>query len=99
MIVAPQWEAGQKTDAGESVIFSWAKHPADKSDDEYTIYWELGSDGAINMGPPYAKPMELGWQAFALSLIADEATNDEKNSEPPILTRPRQLQFRVDRAG
>lgn len=87
------WEAGQKTDAGESVIFSWAKHPADKSDDEYTIYWELGSDGAINMGPPYAKPMELGWQAFALSLIADEAINHEKNVNRRFLHDPANFNF------
>ncbi|WP_377830869.1 nodulate formation efficiency C protein (plasmid) [Bradyrhizobium lupini] len=72
------WEAGQKTETGEPVIFSWAKHRDDKEGDEYTIIWEVASNGAIRVGPPYAKPIELGWKAFALSLIASEVTDDEK---------------------
>lgn len=87
------WEAGQKTNVGESVIFSWAKHRADKPDDEYTIYWELGSDGAITVGPPYAKPMELGWQAFALSLIAREVTDEVKGVNLRFLHDPANFNF------
>lgn len=87
------WEVGQKTDVGKPVIFSWAKHRADKPDDEYTIYWELGSDGAIKMGPPYAKPMELGWQAFALSLIASEVTDEEKGVNLRFLHDPANFNF------
>jgi hypothetical protein len=87
------WEAGQKTDLGESVIFSWAKHRADKPGDEYTIYWEVGSDGAITMGPLYAKPMQLGWQAFALSLIASEVTDEEKGANLRFLHDPANFNF------
>ncbi|MHC2432749.1 hypothetical protein [Bradyrhizobium sp. USDA 4451] len=87
------WEAGQKTDAGNSAIFSWAKHRADKSGDEYSFYWELAPSGAITMGPPYAKPMELGWQAFALSLIADEVSNDEKGVNLRFLHDPANFNF------
>jgi hypothetical protein len=71
------WEVG-KTDSGEVVTFSWAKHSGDKTGDEYTITWEVAADGTITLGPPYAKPMELGWQPFALSLIASEVTDEDK---------------------
>ena len=73
------WELG-KTDSGEVVTFSWAKHSSDKTEDEYTITWEVAPDGAITVGPPYAKPMELGWQAFALSLIASEVSEEEEKN-------------------
>jgi hypothetical protein len=38
----------------------------------------LASDGTVTLGPPYAKTMELGWQPFALSLIASEVTDEDK---------------------
>ncbi len=72
------WEVGQTSDAGEPVFFSWARHSTDKADDEYTITWEVAPDGAMTLGPPYAKTMELGWQPFALSLIASEVDDEEK---------------------
>ncbi|MDE5444851.1 nodulate formation efficiency C protein [Bradyrhizobium sp. CSA207] len=87
------WEVGQKTDTGEPVFFSWAKRREDKADDEYTIGWDVASDGKMTLGPPYAKPMELGWQAFALSLIADEATNDEKGVNLRFLHDPANFNF------
>lgn len=87
------WEVGQKTDAGEPIFFSWAKRRADKTDDEYTITWEVEPDGTMKVEPPYAKPMELGWQAFALSLIADEATNDEKDVNLRFLHDPANFNF------
>lgn len=71
------WEVG-KAESGDVVTFSWAKHSGDKTGDEYTITWEVVADGTLKLGPPYAKPMELGWQAFALSLIADEVNEDEE---------------------
>jgi hypothetical protein len=74
------WEVGEKTDTGEPVVFSWVKHSADKAGDEYSISWEVASDGSMTLGPPYAKPMELGWQAFALSLIASEISEEEEKN-------------------
>lgn len=73
------WEVG-KSDAGELVTFSWAKHSTDKPGDEYMITWEVAADGAMTLGPPYAKTMELGWQAFALSLISSEIDDGEKGA-------------------
>ncbi|MCK1541844.1 nodulate formation efficiency C protein [Bradyrhizobium sp. 179] len=87
------WEAGQKTNVGESVILSWARDRTDKPDDEYTILWELHSDGAITVGSPYAKTMVLGWQAFALSLIASEATDEEKGVNLRFLHDPANFNF------
>ena len=31
------WEVGQKSDRGDPIFFSWARHRNDKADDEYTI--------------------------------------------------------------
>src|SRR5216684_4376898 len=63
-LVPRGWEV-RRSDDGDLVTFSWAKHSTDKEGDEYTITWEIASDGAVTLGPPYAKPMELGWQPFA----------------------------------
>lgn len=87
------WEVGQKADLGDPVFFSWAKHRSDKPDDEYTITWEVASDGTMKLEPPYAKPMELGWQAFALSLMADEVTSDEKGVDLRFLHDPANFNF------
>ncbi|MGY4310456.1 hypothetical protein ACVIJ6_007761 [Bradyrhizobium sp. USDA 4369] len=87
------WEAGQKTDEGDAVFFSWAKHRADKSDDEYTIAWVVAPNGPMKIGPPYAKPIELGWQAFALSLVASEVTDDEKEVNLRFLHDPLNYNF------
>jgi hypothetical protein len=86
------WEGG-KTDTGEAVVFSWAKRRSDKTGDEYTITWEVGSDGKFTLGPPYAKPIELGWQAFALSLIASEVTDEEKGVNLRFLHDPANFNF------
>ncbi|UPK08361.1 nodulate formation efficiency C protein [Bradyrhizobium sp. 170] len=73
------WEVAKTGSGDEVVVFSWAKHSSEKTGDEYTITWEVASDGTMTLGPPYAKPMELGWQAFALSLVASEVSEEEKN--------------------
>jgi hypothetical protein len=70
------WEV-DKAGGQEVVTFSWVKHSDDKTDDEYTINWEVAADGTMTLGPPYAKPMELGWQPFALSLIASDVSEEE----------------------
>ena len=71
------WEVGKVSNT-DAVIFSWAKRHSDKPGDEYSISWAISSDGATLLEEPYAKPMELGWRAFALSLIASEVNEDDK---------------------
>jgi len=87
------WEVGQKTSTGEPIFFSWAKHRDDKADDEYTITWLVATNGAMTLEAPYAKPMQLGWQAFALSLIASEVGEDEKGANLRFLHDPANLNF------
>jgi hypothetical protein len=70
------WEVGKAGDT-QMVVFSWAKHRNDKTEDEYTIDWEVAADGTMTLDSYYAKSMELGWQAFALSLISSEVLIDE----------------------
>lgn len=74
------WEVGQKTEGGDPVFLSWAKHRADKSDDEYSILWSVAADGSVTSISSYARLIELGWQAFALSLISDEASSEDENN-------------------
>lgn len=73
------WDIAQGDDGSKSVVLSWARHQADKEGDEYTISWDVDDDGTLTLGPPYAKPMELGWQAFALSLIQGEIDEDDES--------------------
>ncbi|WP_439371757.1 nodulate formation efficiency C protein [Bradyrhizobium sp. DASA03120] len=87
------WEVGRKTDTGEPVVFSWAKHRSGKTKDEYTVAWEVAPDGTMKLLAPHAKPMELGWQAFALSLVADEVANDERGVNRRFLHDPANLNF------
>ncbi|WP_246709053.1 MULTISPECIES: nodulate formation efficiency C protein [Bradyrhizobium] len=87
------WEVGRKTDTGELVIFSWAKHRSDKKKDEYTVTWEVAPDGTMRLVAPHAKPMELGWQAFALSLVADEVANNERGVNRRFLHDPANFNF------
>ena len=72
------WEVNKTSSGQEVATFSWARHSSDKSDDEYTIFWEIMGNGTMTLGPPYAKTMELGWQPFALSLIDSEVVDDEQ---------------------
>jgi hypothetical protein len=83
--VPRRWDVGYGVDGSKSVVFSWARHRADKDDEEYTISWDVRSDGALAIGPPYAKPMELGWQAFALSLIQSEIDDEDKGANRRFL--------------
>ncbi|MCP3460569.1 nodulate formation efficiency C protein [Bradyrhizobium sp. CCGUVB23] len=87
------WELGRKTDTGEPVVLSWAKHRFDKTTDEHTVTWEVGRDGTVTLVTPYAKPMELGWRAFALSLLADEVTNNETGGSRRFLHDPANFNF------
>ncbi|MGY0571686.1 hypothetical protein ACTGJ9_012050 [Bradyrhizobium sp. RDM12] len=80
------WEVDKTGDGQEIVTFSWARHSNDRSGDEYTIFWELASDGTTTLAPPYAKPMELGWQPFALSLIGTEVTEEKRSRASAFCT-------------
>lgn len=64
------WETNR-----EAASFSWARSQSDTLDDEYTITWDVSTDGAMSVGPGYAKTIELGWRPFALSLIAREVAD------------------------
>lgn len=70
------WEVGQKHDSETPVVFSWARSQGDKPDDAYTISWNISAKGDMSLGPSYAKTMQLGWQPFALSLIAREMADE-----------------------
>ncbi|MGC0320988.1 hypothetical protein ABIG06_001617 [Bradyrhizobium sp. USDA 326] len=52
------------------------------------ITWKVRPDGAIKIASTYAKPMELSWRAFALSLIAGEVADGEKNVNLRFLHDP-----------
>ncbi|MCP3471375.1 nodulate formation efficiency C protein [Bradyrhizobium sp. CCGUVB1N3] len=87
------WERGRKTDAGEPVVLLWARHRTDKAEDDSTVTWEVGRDGTVTLVTPSAKPMELGWRAFALSLLADEATSNETGVNRRFLLDPANFNF------
>ncbi|WP_193374374.1 nodulate formation efficiency C protein [Bradyrhizobium liaoningense] len=87
------WEVGRKTDTGERVVFSWAKHRSDKTTDENMVMWEVAPDGTAKLVTLYAKPMELGWQAFALSLVVDEVANNERGVNRRFLHDPANFNF------
>jgi hypothetical protein len=87
------WDVEQTNDGQKSVVLSWAKHPTDKEDDEYAIAWRTNADGPLTLSPPYAKPLELGWQAFALSLIQSEVDDGDENTNQSFLHDPLNLNF------
>jgi hypothetical protein len=59
----------------------------------------MAADGTMTLDPPYAKPMELGWQPFALSLIDGEAIDDEKNPNLQFLHDLSNFNFVVTAKG
>ncbi|MGY3346906.1 MULTISPECIES: nodulate formation efficiency C protein [unclassified Bradyrhizobium] len=66
---------------GDDFVFvSWTRHQHNKSDEHYVITWKVGLDGTIELASTYAQPMELGWHALALSLIASEVADGERNA-------------------
>ncbi|WP_439402755.1 hypothetical protein ACNJYA_10245 [Bradyrhizobium sp. DASA03068] len=60
------------------VFVSWTRHRDNKSDEQYAITWKVALDGTTELASTYAKPMELGWRALALSLIAREVADGER---------------------
>jgi hypothetical protein len=88
-----QWDVAYGGDGSKSVVLSWARHRTDKEGEEYTISWDINSDGTLALGPPYAKPMELGWQAFALSLIQSEIDDEDNGANSRFLHDISNLNF------
>lgn len=86
-----KWEVGQKNDAEETVIFSWARHRSDGEDAERSIIWHLAPDGTITA--PNDRVIELGWQAYALSLIQSEIDDEERSANRNFLHDISNLNF------
>lgn len=87
------WEAGQTSSGDKWVALSWAKHDSDDAGSEYTISWTIAANGAVALALPYAKPMELGWRPFAISQIANEIEDEEKNPNTGFLHDLANLNF------
>jgi hypothetical protein len=86
-----KWEVGQKNDAGEPVFLSWARHRTDKEDNERSITWHVAPDGSVTA--PNDREMELGWQAYALSLIQSEIDDEEQGANRSFLHEVSNLNF------
>ncbi|WP_245315242.1 nodulate formation efficiency C protein [Bradyrhizobium yuanmingense] len=82
-------------DLGENdfVFVSWTRHRNNKSDEQYAITWKIAPDGTIELASTYAKPMELGWRALALSLIAREVADGERDANLRFLHDPTNFNF------
>ncbi|WGD50900.1 nodulate formation efficiency C protein [Bradyrhizobium sp. CB1650] len=86
-------------DQNEHVFVSWTRHRDDKSDEQYVITWKVGLDGTIELASTYAKPMELGWRAFALSLIAREVSDGERDANLGFLHDTTNFNFVTTKQG
>ncbi|WP_271526428.1 MULTISPECIES: nodulate formation efficiency C protein [unclassified Bradyrhizobium] len=75
------------------VFVSWTRHRDNKSDEQYVIAWKVAPDGTIELASTYAKPMELGWRALALSLIATEVADGERGANLNFLHDPTNFNF------
>ncbi|KYK45215.1 nodulate formation efficiency C protein [Bradyrhizobium liaoningense] len=80
-------------DQNEYVFVSWTRHGDYTSDEQYVITWKIALDGTIELASTYAKPMELGWRALALSLIASEVRDGEKDANLRFLHDPTNFNF------
>ncbi|WP_439360622.1 nodulate formation efficiency C protein [Bradyrhizobium sp. DASA03007] len=87
------WGVAEEVDRNEYVFVSWTRHRDNKSDEQYVITWKIALDGTIELASTYAKPMELGWRALALSLIVSEVTDGEKDANLRFLHDPANFNF------
>ncbi|WP_375779304.1 nodulate formation efficiency C protein [Bradyrhizobium sp. ma5] len=87
------WGVAEGIDRTEYVYLSWTRHQNHKSDEQYVITWKIAADGTIEVASTYAKPIELGWRALALSLIASEVTDGEKDANLHFLHDPVNFNF------
>ncbi|UEM11250.1 hypothetical protein J4G43_042820 [Bradyrhizobium barranii subsp. barranii] len=76
------WGVARGIDQSEYVFLSWTWHRG-----------QVTPNGTIKIASTYAKPMELGWRAFALSLIAGEVSDDEKDVNLGFLHDPANFNF------
>ncbi|WP_342729294.1 nodulate formation efficiency C protein [Bradyrhizobium sp. B097] len=91
--VPQTWGVAEGIDRTDYVYLSWTRHRNHKSDEQYVIAWKIAADGAIKLASTYAKPIELGWRALALSLIASEITDGEEDANLPFLHDPANFNF------
>ncbi|WP_245334838.1 nodulate formation efficiency C protein [Bradyrhizobium mercantei] len=96
--VPRRWGVAQANDGSEYVFFSWVKR-RDQKAAEYAITWKVASDGTLKVESPYAKPIELGWKAFALSLIATEVAEGERAVNLRFLHDPVNFNFVMTAQG
>ncbi|WP_354267809.1 hypothetical protein [Bradyrhizobium ottawaense] len=75
------------------IFVSWTRHRDNKSDEQYVIAWKIALDGTLELASTYAKPMELGWRALALSLIASEVADGERDANLRFLHDPANFNF------
>ncbi|SPP97912.1 Nodulate formation efficiency C protein [Bradyrhizobium vignae] len=80
-------------DQNDYVFVMWTRHPDDTLDEQNVIAWRIALDGTFQLASTYAKPMELGWHALALSLIATEVKEDERNANLRFLHDPSNFNF------
>ncbi|WP_456779955.1 nodulate formation efficiency C protein [Bradyrhizobium sp. USDA 3315] len=92
-LVRRAWGVAGGADASEYVFLSWTRHHDNRSHEEYVITWKFSPEGTPKIASTYAKPMELGWRAFALSLIAAEVTDREKVVNLRFLHDPANFNF------
>ncbi|WOH80483.1 nodulate formation efficiency C protein [Bradyrhizobium sp. BEA-2-5] len=91
--VPRMWGTTAGADGTERVFFSWTRHRDNRSHEEYVITWKIAPDGVIKIDSLYAKPIELGWRAFALFLIASEIRDGEKDVNLRFLRDPSNFNF------
>ncbi|MCC8941012.1 nodulate formation efficiency C protein [Bradyrhizobium sp. Arg62] len=91
--VPRMWGVAEGIDRNEYVFVSWTRHRDSKSDEQYVITWKIALDGKIELASTYAKPMELGWRALALSLIASEVADGERDANLHFLHDPANFNF------
>ncbi|WP_245326981.1 nodulate formation efficiency C protein [Bradyrhizobium sacchari] len=89
----PQMWGVAELGQGDFVFVAWTRHRNNESAEQYVITWKIGSDGAIELASTYAKPMELGWRALALSLIAREVADGERDANLHFLHDPTNFNF------
>jgi hypothetical protein len=93
------WSRGQENGSPDVVFFSWTRSQGDKPHDEYRISWDMSASGATSLGPAYAKTMYLGWQPFALSLIAREVADEYPQPNVAFLRDASNYDFVVTAQG
>ncbi|RTE88284.1 nodulate formation efficiency C protein [Bradyrhizobium sp. LVM 105] len=80
-------------DENDYVFVLWTRHPDDILDEPYFITWRIALDGTFQLASTYAKPIELGWHALALSLIATEVKESERDANLGFLHDPSNFNF------